>query len=336
MSPSSCQSLLDVLCLRVRNSPHKVAYRFLGDGELEEAHLTYQALDQQARAIASQLQTVVAAGDRVLLLYPADAVLSFIPALFGCFYAGVIAVPTYPPQIERQWSNFQQRVDQCCIQVALTDSSIGRKLQKGWKHRAEHGNTQQELTWIATDKYADQGHSLWQSPDLNDGSIAYLQYTSGSTGIPKGVVVTHGNVLYNLKMMEQAFEFDDTGRGLSWLPFTHDMGLVGGIFQSLYLGAEIYFMTPLSFIQKPIRWLQAISRYRITASGGPNFAYDFLCQAVTTKREKNPGLEELDDCSCAGLNLSEQGLWSNFHPDFQPMALPPMPFIQPMEWQKQP
>jgi len=321
--PYSCQSLVDILCYRVQNSPHKVAYRFLSDGEIEEAHLTYQELDQQARVIAAQLQTSVAAGDRVLLIYPPHAVLSFIPALFGCFYAGVIAVPTYPPQKEQQWSSFQQRIDQCCIQIVLTTSSLRDKLQKRWKQRVEHGKTQHELTWIATDQSSDQSYSLLKAPDLNGDSIAYLQYTSGSTGIPKGVIVTHGNVLHNSKMTQLAFEHDDNMRGLSWLPFTHDMGLVGGIIHGLYVGGEVFFMTPLSFMQKPIRWLQAISRYRITASGGPNFAYDFLCQGVTSEQKKTLDLSSWSLAFCGAepiraktlAQFSSQFSACGFHPN---------------------
>lgn len=298
MSSYSYQSLIDLLSYRVQNSPDKIAYRFLRDGELEENHLTYQALDQQARLIATQLQTCVQVGDRVLLLYPPQSVLNFIAALFGCFYAGAIAVPTYPPQKQQQWDNFQLRVDQCNIQVALTISSLQDKLKKGWNQQVKKGANPEKLTWIATDEDVNQRDSLWQVPDLNHDSIAYLQYTSGSTGIPKGVIVTHGNVLHNSKMIQQAFEHDANLRVLSWLPFTHDMGLVGGIIQSLYVGGDAIFMTPLAFIQKPIRWLQAISRYRVTTSGGPNFAYDLLCQGVTSEQAKTLDLSSWNLAFC--------------------------------------
>ncbi len=250
----------------------RVAYRFLADGEVEASQVTYYQQDCLARAIASVLMERRAAGERALLLYPPT--LDFISAFLGCLYSGVIAVPLYPPRSERSLPRLAAVAADAQPKLILTTSTSLLTI-KAWVSRMPGGRG---IEVIATDqiKAEDAGH--WARPDINAESIAFLQYTSGSTSTPKGVMVTHGNLLHNEEMISRAFSQSETSIIVSWLPLYHDMGLIGGVLQPLYLGATCILMSPLAFVQKPLRWLQAISKYRATTSGGPNFAYD-LCAA---------------------------------------------------------
>src|SRR6185295_19699047 len=126
----------------------------------------------------------------------------------------------------------------------------------------------------------------WQAPTLGHDTLAFLQYTSGSTATPKGVMVSHGNLLYNEQMVERAFEHNAESTFVGWLPLYHDMGLFGNVLQPLYIGAHSILMSPLAFLQRPIRWLQAISRYQAHTSGGPNFAYELCCDKITPEQRE--------------------------------------------------
>jgi acyl-CoA synthetase (AMP-forming)/AMP-acid ligase II len=288
VSSPSFKSLVHLLGDRAQTQPEAVAFTFLQDGELEAGHLTYQALDQQARAIAADLQERVSVGDRVILLYPFNANLEFIAALFGCLYAGVIAVPTKPPQKADEWVDFGIRVQDCQTQVILTIAFLADKLQATWLEGLGQSSPQglDGLFWIATDRVSDDNASNWQPREVDAEAIAYFQYTSGSTGIPKGVVITHGNVLHNCMSFQHTFP-NLQFRGLNWLPLTHDMGLVAGIMQTLYAGAQTFLMSPIAVFQNPSRWIQAISTYKATISGGPNFVYDLCVQRVKPEQLAN-------------------------------------------------
>lgn len=276
-------TLVDLLQERARRQPDCLAYSFLQDGEIETDRLTYPGLDRQARAIAAQLQSFNAAGSRVLLCYPPG--LEFITAFFGCLYAGAIAVPAYPPRHNRNISRVQSIVTSSQPTLALTTSTLMRSIERHLSEITELA----ELRWLTTDTVNDNQADRWQLPLINPDSLAFLQYTSGSTGTPKGVMVSHRNLLHNSALIHQCFAGTPESQGVSWLPPYHDMGLIGGILQPLYVGAPVTLMPPLAFLQKPIRWLQAISNVQATTSGGPNFAFD-LCV-----RKFKPGqLENLD------------------------------------------
>ncbi|MFN6571724.1 fatty acyl-AMP ligase [Dendronalium sp. ChiSLP03b] len=282
MSSSSFSSLIDLLSDRAQKQPHNQAFTFLKDGEIESDRLTYQDLDRQARAIAASLESVTSVGDRVLLVYPFNACLEFIAALFGCFYAGAIAIPTRPPQNSEEWGDFGFRVRECQVSVALTSAALIDKLQDSWLEWLAQSLVPQEsknLPWIATDRILWDGGSNWQERKIDRDAIAYFQYTSGSTGIPKAVAISHDNVLQNCANFQQTFPTLDF-RGVNWLPLTHDMGLVAGIMQTLYAGACTALMSPVAVFQNPSRWLKAISTHKATISGGPNFVYDLCVQRV--------------------------------------------------------
>jgi len=280
-------SLVDILRWRAKNQPSRLAYRYLTDGEQNEVVFTYEELDQRARLIGALLQVSVNAGDRVLLLFPPG--LDFIAAFFGCLYAGVIAVPAYPPhpaRLERMLPIIRGIAANADPAAALVTSSLFDVITSHPNIKAELGNI--KLLVTDNDEIPDQADK-WQQPAIQGNDIAFLQYTSGSTTTPRGVMVSHNNLLHNLGLIEKYFGQSGESHAVIWLPPYHDMGLVGGILQPLFTGYPVTLMPHLLFLQQPFRWLQAISRYRATTSGGPNFAYD-LCIRKTKPEQR----EQLD------------------------------------------
>ncbi len=269
-TPNNCNNLVDILRKRAQAQPDRIAYTFLVDGETKEVNLTYQQLDQRARAIAADLQAFCQPGDRALLLYPSG--LEFIAAFFGCLYAGVVAVPAYPPRRNQNVSRLEAILQDARPRVVLTTNLISSNIETKLAENEELTS----LYYIATDIIPQEKSSFWQKPELNGDTLALLQYTSGSTGTPKGVMLAYDNIMHNLAMIADCFGHTTSSKGLIWLPLYHDMGLIGGILQPLFVGFPVVLMSPMHFLQKPLRWLQAISRYKATTSGGPNFAYD-LC-----------------------------------------------------------
>ncbi|MFG6100258.1 SDR family NAD(P)-dependent oxidoreductase [Leptothoe sp. ISB3NOV94-8A] len=270
------------------SQPTKLAYVFLQDGEIESGRLTYQELAQQVRVVALGLQSVCAVGDRALLLYPQG--LAYIVGFLGCLDAGVIAVPAYPPRRnQRKLGRLQAIAKDAQATVALTTAELLPRLQGQCQDASELN----QLHWLATDSLVAETEQdeNWRIP-IDPSDLAFLQYTSGSTGIPKGVMVSHGNLMHNCETIKRSFELTPDDVSVTWLPSFHDMGLIDGILQPLYTGFPGYIMPPAAFLQRPQRWLQAISKYRATHSGGPNFAYDLCSQRITA--EQRDGL----DLSC--------------------------------------
>ncbi|BBD63728.1 amino acid adenylation [Nostoc commune NIES-4072] len=273
-------TLVDILRYRSVAQPNKVAFTFLEDGEIERASLTYEELDRQARAIAVQLQTLGVAGSRALLIYPPG--LEFISAFFGCLYSRTVAVPAYPPRRNQNLSRLQAIVSDANAKVALTTTSVLTNFQGRLTESPELAS----LQWLATDNVNNDFSSNWQQPEVNGDTLAFLQYTSGSTGTPKGVMLTHGNILHNEEMIRRSFQHTEESIVVGWLPLFHDMGLIGNVLQPLYLGIPSILMSPVEFLQQPLRWLKAISRYKATTSGGPNFAYDLCVHKITPKQRE--------------------------------------------------
>ncbi len=274
-------NLVDLLRHRAAHQGLDRAFSYLVDGESEELHWTYAELDRRAREIGAWLQTQSLEGERALLLYPAG--LEFIAAFFGCLYAGVVAVPAYPPRRNRSLSRIQAIADDAEAKVALTTKDVLERVQPV----LDQTPSLQTLRWQATDQLEAGFERDWQHPAVYGDTLAFLQYTSGSTGTPKGVVLNHSNLMHNSALIAYAFEHTRSGHGMFWLPSYHDMGLIGGILQPLYIGQWNVLMSPVSFLQKPYRWLQAISKYKATISGGPNFAYDLCVRKITPEQRKN-------------------------------------------------
>jgi acyl-CoA synthetase (AMP-forming)/AMP-acid ligase II len=272
-------TLVELLRGRASQRPEQQLYTYLVDGETEGASLTLAVLDRQARAIGALLQSGEARGERALLLYPAG--LEFIPAFFGCLFAGAIAVPLPLPNLaqpQRTLQRLRTIVRDAYPMVVLTTSSILAKVESLFMQAPEL----RRLRWLATDKLDLSSAQDWQESGVRGNMTALLQYTSGSTAEPRGVMVSHANLIENSAHISQAFELTAESVSVTWLPVFHDMGLTNGIVQPLYGGRQCVMMSPQSFLQRPLNWLQAISRYRATISGGPNFAYEMCVRKVTS------------------------------------------------------
>lgn len=281
----NCSTLVDILRHRAIHQADQTAFIFLQDGK-EESQLTYKYLDQQARAIAALLQRLKARGERALLLYPAG--LEFITAFFGCLYAGVVAVPAYPPRTNnRSIDRLQAILADAQATVLLTTTQTLPDVEQRFVGAPNLGG----VHLLTTDNVVSGLEETWRDPTVSSDTLAYLQYTSGSTSTPKGVMISHANAIHNSADLALAWETTSNSVLVSWLPHFHDFGLVYGIIQPVYQGFPCVLMAPTSFIQRPIRWLQAISRYRATHSGAPNFAYELCIQKI--------GAEQ-----CTALDLS--------------------------------
>jgi len=271
-------NLVELVRHRAAYQPDDVAFTYLVDGENEQVHLSNAELDRQAQAIGAWLESLGLAGERALLLYPPG--LEFIAAFFGCLYAGVVAVPVYPPRRNRSLARIQAIADDADAKVALTTDVVLQRVEP----LIDDTPHLKQLTWLATCHVPEGMHERWQMPDIDGDTVAFLQYTSGSTGTPKGVVLNHTNLIHNSALIAHAFEHTRSSLGVFWLPSYHDMGLIGGILQPLYVGRPNVLMSPMAFLQRPFRWLSAISRFGGTTSGGPNFAYELCVQKITAEQ----------------------------------------------------
>ena len=279
MSDSQFYHLVDILSQRALEQPEQTAYIFLGDGETETARLTYQQLDQKAKAIASRLQELGLENERVLLAYPSG--LDFIAAFCGCLYGRVIAVPVNLPKRSQKIVRFETVANDVTAKAVLTSSSLISKLES-W---LDQNTTLNRASCLFTDNINLNKAEAWQKPNLEPDSLAFIQYTSGSTNIPKGVMVSHANLFHNQKAIAINTKNNPETVGVSWLPLHHDMGLIGHMLQALFVGKLNVLMPPESFLQKPFRWLKAISDYRGTISSSPNFAYELCLQKITPEQK---------------------------------------------------
>ncbi len=291
MEPS--ETVVELLRRRAAERPEGWAYSFLGDGETEQDRLTYGGLDRRARSIAvfllTHLPPQASPGARVLLLLPSGA--EFVASFFGCLYAGLIATPAYPPRSNRSLPRLLSIVQDSTPSVVLTTRTILERTREGLAGlpTLQTLQTLRDLAWLAVDDMEEACAEEWREPGLDGDSVAFLQYTSGSTSTPKGVVVTHGNLLHNQEAIRRAFDQSERSLIVGWLPLFHDMGLIGNVLQPLYVGAPCVLMPPVAFLQKPVRWLEAISHYRATTSGGPSFAYELCVEKI--RGEQREGLD---------------------------------------------
>lgn len=259
-------------------TPHQPAYLFLADGEQETARITYSELDKKARAIAAYLQSQNLAEQRVLLLYPTG--LDFIAAFMGCLYAGVVAVPVnYPSPIEseKSWSLINAIAQDANITAILTTQALLAKSKEYFNGEW----TTNKLLIVDTVSLDNSFATQYQTPEIKDGTIAYLQYTSGSTATPRGVIIRHGNLIHSLKHTIKAWRYTRNSITLNWAPHTHVYGLICGLLVPLCHGSLAILMPPTAFIQRPVRWLAAITHYRVTHSGCPNFGYDLCINEIS-------------------------------------------------------
>ena len=282
LAETLAETLIDVVQARASTLANRTAYTFVtADGHHQER--SYEAIARRGKAIGAALQRLIDTGDRVLLLYPPG--LGYVEAFFGSLLAGAVAVPAYPPLPNRLDQRLQAVIADAAPRVVLVPSEImafQAMLQAAYP-------ALRNVEWLASDLIGDSLASAWQAPDVGRETPAFLQYTSGSTGTPRGVKVSHANLLHNFELIRDCFGCTPDDHVVLWLPPYHDMGLIGGILAPLHIGFSATLISPLTFLQKPLVWLQILSEKKATLGGGPNFAYD-LCVRKLTREQ----LETLD------------------------------------------
>lgn len=280
-------------------------FTYLVDGEKEEIFLSYAELDRQARSIAKVLRDRGLSNDQVLLLFPPG--LEFIAALFGCFYEGAVAVPLAPPNPKRLPDELRR------MAVLAADSRARAVITTQMFHGIFQSLPEVDpafsaLEFIVIEEALAQPALDWQPPRITKDHLAFLQYTSGSTGTPKGVMVTHANLIANSLLLQKACKLDGTTSGVSWLPMFHDFGLIGFVLQPVFLGTSCTILSPLAFLQRPVRWLQAISRYRGSASGAPNFAFELCVRRISDRECESLDLSSWKIAQCAAEPIRKSTL----------------------------
>ncbi|MBN8962466.1 MAG: AMP-binding protein [Rhizobiales bacterium] len=287
--PDGPSTLADILVARAAKHPERIAYGQVTGVDLDARTMTYGELLREVRSKCASFAALGAqGGERAVLLYPSGV--DFITSFLACIMAGVIPVPAYPPQ--RDIEPLRRICEDCAPSWVLCAPDIRDRITSKFD-----GVLSAPLMVLPTDTEADEKSSATAGHARTD--IAMLQYTSGSTGHPKGVVITHANLLSNLAAIERSFEVDEGSVGFSWLPMYHDMGLVGKILIAVYTGSTLYFMTPAMFIQKPVLWLQAIEKFGAAFSGAPNFAYQLCVDRI--------GRDDLDDLDLSCWRVAFNG-----------------------------
>lgn len=279
----SFSDIVRLLRARAFHQASQLAFSFLDDRSLEGREFTYAELDRQARRVAAKLLAQNLAGERAVLLFQPSA--EYLFAMIGCWYAGVTAVPIFAPRMNASFERVRTIVANADARIMLSNSAVIATLNTPeWDDLTSSG-----LLMIATDTIDDAIADAWEMPHIGEHTLAVLQYTSGSTGTPKGVRLQHKHLMTNSRMIARNMQTDANSIGVIWIPPYHDMGLIGGVLQPLYTGFPVHLMVPASFLQRPMRWLEAMSHYGATHTAAPNFAYD-LC----VKRAKPEQIAALD------------------------------------------
>jgi len=271
---SDALTILDLIHRWGLIRPDRPAFRFLRGDDPAGDELTFAALHHYTFALARTLHARVPPGSRAVLLFDTEP--GFVVSFFGCLAAGVIAVPADPPHGRRAWSGIERIVADCEPALILTSAVIRQR----WDDELSRLAVAKNLQVLTVDDALAAGDGDGQPAATRHDGVAFLQYTSGSTAHPKGVMVTHANIMANVRMLEEAFALDADEQIVGWLPLFHDMGLVGFVLVPVYLGCTSTILSPAAFLEKPVRWLRAIARYRGTISSSPNFAYDLCCAKI--------------------------------------------------------
>lgn len=302
----------------------KLAYRFLDfsterDGVARD--LTWSQFSARNKAVAARLQQVTQPGDRVAILCPQN--LDYLVAFFGALYGGRIAVPLFDPSEPGHVGRLHAVLDDCHPSAILTTTDAAEGVRKFFRSRPAN----QRPRVIAVDAVPDDVAATWVQPDEPDETtIAYLQYTSGSTRIPTGVQITHLNLATNVLQVVEALEGEEGDRGISWLPFFHDMGLITALLAPM-IGHYFTFMTPAAFVRRPERWIRELARKEGDTGGtisvAPNFAFDHAAARGVPKEGDGP--VDLSNVK-AILNGSEPisaATVRRFNEAFAPFGFPP-------------
>ncbi|MDA3648375.1 fatty acyl-AMP ligase [Saccharopolyspora indica] len=291
--PHTPPPLPEILQHRAAFEADRRAYAFLDEHGQETSVLTYRDLHERALGVAGRLRRHCRPGDRALLLFPPG--LDFIVAYFACLYAHVVAVPVSPPRARRVQEATRSIIRDSEPAAVLTVTTMMEAVEP------ELGALCEAAPWLPLDQLKLSAYTDFRPEPCAPDSLAFLQYTSGSTAAPKGVMVSHRNLSANQEMIRRAFGHDERSTFVGWTPMYHDMGLIGNVLQPMYLGVTSHLMAPEAFIRRPLSWLAAISRYRAHTSGGPNFAFD-ACVAHAARS----GVPDLDlSCWQVAFNGAE-------------------------------
>ncbi|HOC67583.1 MAG TPA: fatty acyl-AMP ligase [Candidatus Hydrogenedentes bacterium] len=275
---------------RAENDCDKTYISFLEDGETVSKGLTAGALEIRARAIAAFLQERRLAGERAILIYPPG--LDYVEAFYGCLFAGVWAVPAYPPnpmRLKQSLPRLTSIMRDALPAVILTTAAAAPLLEQ----LASHDPSFTGIPVYPTDSLPDDLCEGWRAAAVSPEDVAFIQYTSGSTSEPKGVMISHRNILHTVEDLARCVAYREWERLLIWLPTFHDMGLICGLVIPLYKGLPMYLMSPMAFLQRPLRWWQAVSNLGITQTVGPNFSYDLSVRKSTPENRAALRLEQL-------------------------------------------
>lgn len=317
---SEPESIVSSLDKAAADFPERIACSFFDDKQ--EVGLSYNELNLRAKTIAARIQEFAKPGERVILIYPPG--IEFISAFFACLYAGVIAIPVYPPKNEELVLNLQKIIEKAEPVLCLSTKDVWNKIKKlslakriqslplldkiVRKFSSDNLNNLMKLSrwdfdrfkWITSDTLITREQGSWQPVIIRPDHIAMLQYTSGSSGHPKGVMLSHKNIMHNLQLNHRDTEVTQDDCGVSWLPLYHNIGLIICLLQPIYSRFPTHFMSPLAFLERPSRWLQAISHYRATVSGAPSFAYDLSVRHIDEDIKKSLDLSSWDLAFCGG------------------------------------
>ena len=289
-------TLVALLRAQARQIGLKRLALFLGEDGFDGPELDREALDRQARALAVRLEREgLRQGDRALLIYPPG--LDFLVGFFGCLYAGVTAVPVCPPSppLERTMPRLDAIAERAAPGAVLSDAATIGLLRA---HLGECAWAPAPPCWIGSDETLAELAEAWRDPAVGPDMPAFLQFTSGSTAAPKGVVVTHENILANQRMIQEVFRLPEKAVFASWLPLFHDMGLVGNLMQPIWLGGELVLLSPLTFLARPRRWLEVITHFRVQASAAPNFAFELCVRRISPAAREGLDLSSWERAMC--------------------------------------
>jgi len=276
-------TIIDVLKFRAKHQPDALAYTFLDQRANLVREITNSQMHDAAARVGSWLRLKVAPSSRVILLLPTG--FEFVSVFLGAMYASVIPVPINVPNSANQWPRFRAIIEDCDANLVLTTNDLLESVTSGV---VGNSNGRQLEVVSVSDMGETTGHSLLSNV-ISPNNVAFLQYTSGTTGVPKGVVVTHDNLVFNEKLIKDHIKPAEGSSVMGWLPLYHDMGLIGNLLQPLYAGVSCILMPPLAFLRDPFQWLKCISDYKATISGGPNFAYELCANRI--KEERLEGLD---------------------------------------------
>ncbi|TRW90367.1 type I polyketide synthase [Candidatus Methylobacter oryzae] len=300
MQESSFKNLVELFRHRAQQAPDRIAYTYLKEGIVEESLITYAELDRKARAGAVVIRRYVPANGRVLLLYPPG--IDFMIGFAACLYAGVIAIPAPPPdtvRLKRTLPRLKTIAKDAEASLVLSSGELIESIRQKSANAAQAAMEAFAVEhWLDFYDLNDASADDWRMPEIGPDNLAYLQYTSGSTASPKGVMMSHGNLIHHLAQIRQAWAYDQDSVSVTWMPYFHDYGLVDGLLEPLFTGIPCYILSPLTFLKRPLRWLQAIAKYRGTHTQAPNFAYAYC-------------LEKISDEQLKGLDLSSLKVASN-------------------------